>query len=125
MPIKGAIEIVEFMMVIVVFPSLAWAALEKQHVKVEVVVSHFSPKIRGIIDSITMTLTLVTFLIITWRCIIEAMKSTFQTVMRSSLIGLPYYPFKWIMAAGFVMFSLAIIAMTVETVGKAVQEVRK
>lgn len=40
-PIRGVTDLTEFVLVIIVFPSLSWCALSGTHVSVDIVVSHF------------------------------------------------------------------------------------
>lgn len=120
-PITGATEITEFMMVCVVFPALAWCALTNMHVKVSLLVSHFPNKDQTIIDIITLTATLIICAIITWRSLLESI-STYKSHISSSLLHLPYYPFKWIMTLGFGIFCLSIVALIAEKIGIFIKE---
>ena len=119
-PITGATEITEFMMICVVFLALAWCALTKMHVKVSLLVSNFSNKAQTIIDIITLTATLIICAIITWRSLLESI-STYKNHIASSLINLPYYPFKLIMTLGFAVFCLAITALIAEKIGALIK----
>lgn len=114
-PIMGASELACFMMVVVVFPALAWAALTGKHVKVDILVSHFSPRVQAIFDSVTLLVALGIFVIITWRSVLESMAAHNVT----SLIRLPHAPFYWIMTVGLAVFCLSIIALVIKRVAEA------
>jgi TRAP-type C4-dicarboxylate transport system permease small subunit len=117
-PITGATEISRLMMVIIVFPALGWAALGKMHVRVDLVVTRLSPRVQGIIGTITLLIALSTYAIITWRSLLESAVVNRQT----SLLQLPYTPFYWIMSVGFAMFCLAIVVLVIENFIKAVKK---
>ena len=109
-PITGTTEVTEFMMVIVVFPALAWCAVTRRHVQVDLLVSHLPPRVQTIIDSITLVLTLFTFIIITWHSALEA-NDVYTT---GSLLKLPHAPFYWVLTAGFALFCLSIVTLLIE-----------
>lgn len=114
-PITGASELACFMMIIVVFPALAWAAITEKHVKVDILMSHFPPRVQAIFDSITLLTALGIYIIITWRSVLESMAVHNVT----SLLRLPHAPFYWIMTVGFAVFCLSIIVLVIKRVAKA------
>lgn len=114
-PIMGASELACFMMVVVVFPALAWAALTGKHVRVDILVSHFSPRVQAIFDSVTLLVALGIFVIITWQSVLESMAAHNVT----SLIRLPHAPFYWIMTVGLAVFCLSIIVLVIKRVAEA------
>jgi TRAP-type C4-dicarboxylate transport system permease small subunit len=113
-PITGTTEITEFMMVIVVFPALAWCAVTRRHVQVDLLVSHLPPRVQTIIDSLTLLLALATFVIITWRSLLESIEVQTTT----SLLSIPQAPFYWVLTAGFALFCLSIATLLVENIMK-------
>ena len=116
-PITGTTEVTEFMMVIVVFPALAWCAVKRRHIQVDLLVSHLPPRIQTIIDSITLFLALCTYIIITWHSVIESMDVETTT----SLLNLPHAPFYWVLTAGFALFCLSIVTLLIENFMKEVK----
>jgi TRAP-type C4-dicarboxylate transport system permease small subunit len=117
-PIIGATEISRLMMIIIVFPALGWAAIDRVHVRVDLIVSRIPPRVQGIFGSITFLFALVTFGIITWQSFLEATVVNRQT----SLIHLSFTPFYWVMSVGFVIFCLAIAVLIIEDVTKVVKK---
>ena len=51
-PITGAMEIVEFALVTLVFTGMAYTALKKGHVRVDILYRRLQPKTRAVLDSI-------------------------------------------------------------------------
>ncbi|MFC1862703.1 TRAP transporter small permease [Thermodesulfobacteriota bacterium] len=115
-PITGTTEMTELMLVVVVFPAFAWCAIQGRHVKVDLIVALFPPRIQVFIDSFTLLATLGIYIVITWQSFFEAM----ETHTATSLIGLPHAPFYWIMAFGFVLFCLSILSLVIEKIFKEV-----
>ena len=114
-PISGASELASFLMIIIVFPALAWAALTDKHVKVDILVSHFSPRVQAILDGITLLATLGVFVVITWRSVLES--TSVRNV--TSLLRLPHVPFYWIMTVGLTVFCLSIILLVIKRIAEA------
>jgi TRAP-type C4-dicarboxylate transport system permease small subunit len=117
-PITGTAEISRLLMIIIVFPALGWAAIDRAHVRVDLIVSHIPPRLQAIFGSITFFIALVTFCIITWQSFLEAAVVNRET----SLIHLSFTPFYWIMSVGLALFCLAIAALVIEDITKAVKK---
>jgi TRAP-type C4-dicarboxylate transport system permease small subunit len=116
-PITGATEISRLMMIIIVFPALGWAALSRLHVKVDILVTRFPQRVQAIISIITLLIALGTYGAITWRSFLESTVVNRQT----SLLELSFTPFYWVMSVGFAVFCLAIAALVVENIAKALK----
>jgi len=120
-PITGATELSEFMMVIVVFPALAWVAVDRSHIRVDLLVSTWPRRVQLIVEIFVLLLSLGTYCIIAWRAFIES--ATVLTT--SSLLSLPHAPFYWVMTVGLIMLCLAIISLVVENVAAIMQKEKK
>ena len=116
-PITGASELASFLMIVIVFPALAWAALMGKHVKVDLVMERFPPRVQTIVNSIMLLAALGTYIIITWRSFLESMAVRDVT----SLLRLPHAPFYWVMVAGWFVFCLSIIVLVIQNITKAVK----
>ncbi len=116
-PIKGGAELATFIMVIVVFPSLAWAAIKKMHVKVDLVMERFPPRVQIIVDCITIIIALGVYIVITWQSIVRSMAIS----EISSMLRIPHEPFYWTMTVGWAVFCLSIVALAIQNITKAVK----
>ncbi len=114
-PILGTPELACLMMIIIVFPALAWAALEEKHIKVDFIMDRFPRRVQVIVDNITLLIALGMFAIITWQSFPAAIDSSDV----SSLLSVPQAPFYWVMAVGWAMFSISIVALLVKRVSEA------
>lgn len=116
-PITGTAEISKLMMIIIVFPALAWCALKRKHIRVTLIVSRFSPRVQTIFSTIFLLAALGTYGIITWQSFLESMVVNRQT----SFLQLPFTPFYWVMSVGFALFCLAILVLVIEDIAEAVK----
>jgi TRAP-type C4-dicarboxylate transport system permease small subunit len=114
-PITGTPEIACLLMIIIVFPALAWVALEGKHIKVDFIMERFSQRVQVITDSIILLISLGIYSIITWTSFPAAIKSTDV----SSLLSIPQAPFYWVMAVGWAVFCLSILALVIKKIAEA------
>jgi C4-dicarboxylate transporter DctQ subunit len=116
-PIMGSAELAKFLMIIVVFPALAWAALGGKHVKVDIVMERFSPRVQIIVDCITMLAALGIYVFITWQSVLQSAEVHDVT----SMLGLPHAPFYWVMIVSWFVFCLATAVLVIQNITKAVK----
>lgn len=118
-PILGATELTENMMVCLAFFALAWCAGQQSHLKVDLVVSRFSPRVQAVFDSITSMVGLIVVALIAWRSFLEGVAVRELNII-SSLLRIPAYPFYYVVAAGCALLCLMMITQFVENIQKAV-----
>lgn len=120
-PVLGTTELTEYMMTVIVFLALAWCAVKKRHIMVDIIITRLAPRVRAVLSSITYTLTLGVLVIITWQCTLESI-ATQQSPKASAILNIRAYPFYWIMAAGFAVLCLVVLVQVVQNVAKAVKK---
>ena len=116
-PITGSFELVQFIMIILVYLGLAYTAIRKAHISVELIVARFSERIQVLIESITLFLSLGLFVLITWRNIIRAEQLRLEQ-QTSPLLSIPTFPFYYILAFGCGVLSLVLLIQLIETLSK-------
>ncbi|PKN32514.1 MAG: hypothetical protein CVU61_17745 [Deltaproteobacteria bacterium HGW-Deltaproteobacteria-19] len=119
-PILGTTELTENMMACLAFLALAWCAVERSHLKVDLVMIMLPARVQAIVDSLTLLAGLCLVGLISWRSFLEAMVVK-ELNIESSLLRIPAYPFYYVMAVGFAILCLVMVVQFVEVVGKAVK----
>ena len=116
--ILGTVELTEFMMVIVVFLSLAQCEVDDGHIKVALVMDKFGPKVQLFADIFTQTLCVVLFAMMSISIYHHAvnMKSSGEVTMD---LGLPMYPFVYIAFFGCIIMTLVLFLKTILIIFKA------
>ncbi len=106
--ILGTLEISEFMMVAIVFFSLAEGELKDRNVNVDLLVNRLSPKSRAFIDAIVKIVGLILYCCITFAVFNYAalMKSSGEVSLD---LWLPKYPLIYIIAAALIIFSIVLL----------------
>lgn len=106
-PVAGAYELSGFMMVIVVFFSMAGCQLLKGHITIDIVVSKLRQRTQNIIDSLMYVFFLMMFGVLTWRLCIYAIQETGGTI--SGTLAIPVFPFIYLAALGSALLSLVVL----------------
>jgi TRAP-type C4-dicarboxylate transport system permease small subunit len=119
-PILGATELTENMMACLAFLALAWCAVERSHLRVDLVMMLFPPRVQAVVDSVTSLAGLCLVGLITWRSFLEAV-AVKDLHIESSLLRIPAYPFYYVMAVGFGVLCLVMVMQWIEGLGKAVK----
>ncbi|MFH1489560.1 MAG: TRAP transporter large permease subunit [Pseudomonadota bacterium] len=119
-PIKGSYELVEFMMVALVFLGLGYTQTKKDHVSVNLLTEKLSANQVRVIQSITHLLSLGVFILITWRCIVQA------EVLRvngstSDVLFIPNYPFMFVAVFGSALLCFVFLIDFLKSTGDVIK----
>lgn len=119
-PITGTYDFVSFIGATLVAFALAYCAVQKGHIQVELAVARFPKRVQGIIDSITGILSLGIFAVVTWRCVVFA-NDMWRHGELSMTSLLPFYPYIYGIAFGCGLLCLVILVDLMHSLGKAVK----
>ena len=120
-PITGITDICEFTMVIAVYGALAYCALVKGHVSVDLVVSKFSERGQAIFDSVTGFGSLAFFSLMAWRAMCHLLEA--QARGDASMTwSIETWPFRTVLFIGVVMLCLVLMVDLVHQVAKVVKK---
>jgi len=119
-PLKGSVELTEYLMAVVGFFGLAWCAKNLGHARVDLLMTHFSTRTQAVFDSVTYLLALTVVPLVAWRGI-ETSNYAREIGKHSFMLEIPDYPFYMAMGIGFLVLSLVLIALMVKSIVKVVQ----
>jgi len=119
-PISGALELNENMLVILVFFSVAYTAIQKGHVRVEVLITQLSQKAQSVIEIISGFVTFVLSLMITWQAFVLALEKMEQG-LTTAVLFIPVFPFIFMVAFGSGLLSLVLLVDLVHSVDQVVR----
>ena len=103
-PISGAMELVEYVMAVIVPFSIAYCALIKSHVAVDLIVDHFPKKLQRICQVIVTIPSIGFILLICWQSYLSIF-STYESEITSAVLLIPAYPFVIPVAIGTLVFA--------------------
>jgi TRAP-type C4-dicarboxylate transport system permease small subunit len=120
-PISGALELIQYMMLLTVVSGFALCTVEKSHIRVEALIDRFPSKVRAVLYCVTSFLSLALVLVITWQSIRYAglLRASNLT---SPVLFIPAFPFAMVLALAMAVFCLALLAEFAHFLSKAVNE---
>ena len=99
MPLMGVFEVTEFMMVCLVFCSLAYTQSKKAHVAVDILIGQMSKKKQRMIDIVNYGISVIILALITWKSI-ERGFEVMATKEISGTLQIPVFPFLFVVGLG-------------------------
>lgn len=107
-PVPGALEITESTMVLIVFGALAFAQMQRAHIRVEILHGYAGPRTKAFMDAVTHLVALVFFALLAWQGYGEAL---YGWEIRESTLGyirFPLYPARWLLVLGTALLLLRL-----------------
>lgn len=108
-PLKGTVELVQAMMIIVAFFAIPYTARKKGHVRVTLIVSRFPKRIQGVVRSIGFFLSAGIFAVITYQAIVNTIYYMRNLHETTSILFIPLAPFRLIMALGCLILCIQLL----------------
>jgi TRAP-type C4-dicarboxylate transport system permease small subunit len=109
-PTSWAIEIARYLMLATVFLPLAYVQQMRQHIKVELFMSHLPVRVRNIISTIVVpVLTLIVNGVLLWQVGKLAWKHLTRGTVSATILRLPLFPFSMILVVAF--FAAVIVVL--------------
>jgi len=109
MPVKGAYELGEMLLVIVVFLNMPDTEMQDDNVSIELLYTRFGKKVRKIVLSLMYVLFFIVSVVMTWQLIVFAlgeMAGGFTT----TILSIPYAPVVFLASLGCALLSLVVLA---------------
>ncbi|MBN1368185.1 MAG: TRAP transporter small permease [Dehalococcoidales bacterium] len=120
-PIKGAIEIVQYMMILIVFLTIPYVQYKKAHVSISLLVDKLPQKAQAVIGSFVYILSLGIIGLMTTAAFIY-FRRIWEAERYTTVLGIPISPFQLILTIGlfllFIMILLDFLHSIFEQVGR-------
>jgi len=119
-PILGTYDIAGFIGAILIGFAIAYCALEKGHIQVELLVARLPGRAQGIIGSITGILSMGIFSLVTWQCIVLAndMRRVGEVSMSAHI---SFYPYIYGIAFGCGLLCMVILIDLIKSLVKVIK----
>ena len=122
-PIPGALETSEFLLVIVLFFSIAYTAVQKGHVSVDLVTSRLSPRARAVLSMFVSLLSLVLFALIIWRTVMYSFLLKEEGAV-SHILRMPLNTIVLIIAFGSALLCCVLLGNFLSSTAQALRKSR-
>lgn len=123
-PFTGTFEVVQFMLVTLVYLGVAHTAVDKAHISVDLVVDRLPKPARAVFSSATTLLSLSLMVLITWRSLVKAAE-LWDSRECSFLLSVPLFPFYYILACGCAVLSAVLLIQLLEALGQVGRRCRR
>ena len=107
-PISGSMELVEYLMAIIVPFSIAYCALQKSHVAVDLIVDHFPKSLQKICHFFITIPSIGFILLISWQNYLSVF-DVYDSKMTSAVLSIPAYPFVIPVAIGTLVYAVIML----------------
>lgn len=119
-PIPGCRELVEFLGTIFVSCGIAYCAVKKAHVAVDLIVDMFPKRMQEVVASLTGLLSFCMMALVSWQTFVNGLEMYHSPEM-SPVLSVPGYPFVFVVGIGCTLLTLVIFVDTVDSFIKAVK----
>jgi len=116
--IHGTTELVEFMMVGLLYFTLANTQAIKAHINIEIIVERLSPTTRLLCEVISYFLGLILFSLITWQGVKSSVYAWKINEITFGVIKFPLFPSKVIIPIGSFILCLRFVLDIMDGLGK-------
>jgi TRAP-type C4-dicarboxylate transport system permease small subunit len=113
-PVGGTYEVVSFLGAIVTAGALGYTQKRKDHIVVDILSDKFPAPVKRVLDRVSYTVILVFFAIVSWQTFVYG-KRLLVTGELSETLKIAYYPFVFLVSAGFAVLALTILLDLIET----------
>ena len=117
-PLSGALELSEYFMAVVIMLGLAYTASVRGHIKIELLISHWPPRVQAALDSIGCLIGAVVAALIVWQGALGALDSL-RVGLVSDILAVPAFPFHFLIPLGAFVLCLVLIVQFFESLDKA------
>ena len=119
-PIAGSYELIEFMMVFVVFLGLAYTQVRKGHLCISLFTKNLSAPTMAVLNSLSYLLCLSIFVLISWRLSVTA-SSEFSNGSVSTVLNIPIWISYWVTVAGSITLTIVFLTDFMQSVQYVIQ----
>jgi len=120
-PVLGDVELVQLCMIVLIMFGLAYTQSADAHISIGLLVDRFPGRMQWIMDILAYLLTIVACGIISWIFVKAALKEISGHVLSTTLLNIPYYPFKFIIATGFALWGLQALLKLFQAFDKLIK----
>jgi TRAP-type C4-dicarboxylate transport system permease small subunit len=114
-PFAGTYELVSFLGALVTAGALAHTQRRKDHIVVEILSEKFPPLVKRCLDAVNYAVTSALFAVIAWQVWVWGGKIK-EGGELSETLKLTYYPFVYLVAAGFALLALVLFVDLLKTI---------
>lgn len=110
-PLQGTTDLGSYMLLVITALGLGWAALERRHISVGLVMDLFPSRVQLVTDTIILTIICATSAFVSYLNVLAGITWPPRS---SSVLDLPFEPFRYILGAGFAVLAVCTLYTIIE-----------
>ena len=118
--VPGTYELSELLIVVAVAFALGYAALEKSHIVVKIVVARFPQRAQAILAAVMSFIALATWAAVAWTGFIIVSKRWLGE--ESEMLSVPFLPFRLIFLFGLILLCSVYLIEIIKALRQAVRK---
>ncbi|ARJ37920.1 TRAP transporter small permease [Sporosarcina sp. P21c] len=115
-PVVGDVEFMQLGMVVLIMFALAYTQKRDAHISIGLLVDRLPQKIQEFTDVISYLFTFIICLLIGWVSLNIGLNSMTGNIKTTDLLGVPHFPFRFIIALGFTMWGLEVLLKFIRSI---------
>ncbi len=112
-PIPGVLEIIEYMMVSILTLGLAYTAVAKRNIIIDILITHLPSSVRNGFIAAASVVSLAFFALVTWASVLYVQEQ-YDVMAVSSILHIPRWPFASVVAFGCILLTLVLVGDVVK-----------
>jgi len=108
-PLQGSVDYTENVLVVIVAFGLAATTAAGEHISVDALFTKFSSAWQHILKAVAVFISFVIFSALAWRGIVAGLESMTVHETMMTMVNIPLYPFRLILAIGFISCVVALL----------------
>ena len=121
-PLNGAFEIVSMTLVVSATLGVGYCELLKGQIRIAVLIDLFKGKVKILFDIFAYLLSVVAVGLVSWQAIVRTGEYFGAIRGVSDTIGIPYWPFMFLMFIGFAWITIILLIELVKSIMEVVRK---
>jgi len=114
-PITGTLEVIEYAMVAIFFPGLAYIQATRGNIVVGMLTHRLNPAVRTVVQAFALAVGVFAFILIVWQNWLQTVYY-FHNGAYSTMLHIPQYPFRFVIVVGAFFVGLEMLIQLVQTI---------
>ena len=108
-PLQGSVDYTENVLVVIIAFGLAATTAADEHISLDILVTKLSSSRQHILKAVAVFISFVIFSVLAWRSIVAGLESMTAHETMMTMVNIPLYPFRLILAIGFISCVVALL----------------
>ena len=113
-PLQGSVDYTENVLVVIVAFGLAATTAAGEHISVDALFTKLPSAWQHILNAVAVFISFVIFSALAWRGIVAGLESVTNHETMMTMVNIPLYPFRLILAIGFISCVVALLHQIIQ-----------